>query len=147
MKNELMTALNVVAEKLKNSNFDECSLSLLVCRYRSELKILANIWKLSEEEVLILTAVIIRNTERIFEQCTFTNIAQELGITNLELIGNYHLLQNLEEGGFIRTETLQMDQLTVRPGVRLQAVQTAIPELGHRYLLGESVFVALLNKN
>lgn len=144
MKNELMTHLIKVAEKLNNTYSDECVLDEIVCRLSKELAVLTNLWKCTEPEAVLLAAIIIRNTDRIFEQCTFSDISRVLGINNLELIRNYHLLQNLEERGFIRTEELQMDKLTV---IKLQGISTAvkpeIAELGWHYQLSASTAAQL----
>lgn len=144
MKNELMTNLIKVAEKLKNNYSDVSRLDEILCRLSKELAVLANLWKCTKPEAVLLAAIIIRNTDRIFEQCAFSDISRVLGINNLELIRNYHLLQNLEERGFIRTEELQMDKLTV---IKLQGISTAvkpeIAELGWHYQLSASTAAQL----
>lgn len=144
MKNELMTNLIKVAEKLKNNYSDVSRLDEILCRLTKEIAVLANLWKCTEPEAVLLAAIIIRTTDRIFEQCTFSDISRVLGINNLELIRNYHLLQNLEERGFIKTEELQMDKLTV---IKLQGISTAvkpeIAELGWHYQLSASTAAQL----
>lgn len=146
MKNELMTHLIKVAEKLNNTYSDECILDEIVCRLSKELAVLANLWKCTEPEAVLLAAIILRNTDRIFEQCTFSDISRVLGINNLELIRHYHLLQNLEERRFIRTEELQIDQLTVKkPGGIRTAVKPEVRELGWQYLLSASTVSQLFS--
>ena len=95
MKNELMTALLSAAEKLKNTYSDESHLEEVMCRLNKELTVLANVWNCDAAEALLLAAIIIRTTDRIFEPCTFSHISKVLGISNLELIRHFHLLQNL----------------------------------------------------
>lgn len=146
MKNELMTNLIKVAEKLKNNYSDVSRLDEILCRLTKEIAVLANLWKCTEPEALLLAAIIIRTTDRIFEQCTFSDISRVLGINNLELIRNYNLLQNLEERGFIRTEELQMDKLTVtKPGGISTAVKPEVRELGWQYLLSASTAAQLFS--
>lgn len=144
MKNKLMTNLISVAEKLNSTYSDDCILDEVLCRLNKELAVLANLWKCDVAEALILTAIIIRTTDRIFEQCTFSDISKVLGISNLELIRHYHLMQNLVERGFISTEELQMDNLTVTKVRGLStAVKPHIPELSWHYQLSTATAAQL----
>ena len=144
MKNELMTSLISAAEKLKNTYSDESLLEEVMCRLNKELAVLANVWNCDAAEALLLAAIIIRTTDRIFEPCTFSHISKVLGISNLELIRHFHLLQNLIGRGFIRIEELQNDELSViKPGGIGTAVKPKIPELGSNYQLSEATAAQL----
>lgn len=146
MKNELMTNLIKVAEKLNNTYSDECVLDEIVCRLSKELAVLANLWNCDAAEALLLAAIIIRTTDRIFEQCTFSDISSVLGISNLELIRHYNLLQNLRERGFIRTEELQMDKLTVtKPRGISAAVKPENAQLCWHYQLSAATAAQLFS--
>ena len=146
MKNELMTSLISAAEKLKNTYSDESLLEEVMCRLNKELAVLANVWNCDAAEALLLAAIIIRTTDRIFEPCTFSHISKVLGISNLELIRHFHLLQNLIARGFIRTEELQNDELSViKPGGIGTAVKPKIPELGSNYQLSEATAAQLFS--
>lgn len=146
MKNELMTNLIKVAEKLNNSYSDECVLDEIVCRLNKELTVLANWWNCDAAEALLLAAIIIRTTDRIFEQCTFSDISSVLGISNLELIRHFNVLQNLRERGFIITEELQMDKLTVtKPRGISAAVKPEIAQLCWHYQLSAATAAQLFS--
>ena len=144
MKNELMANLIKVAEKLKNNYSDVSRLDEILCRLTKEITVLANLWKCTEPEAVLLAAIIIRTTDRIFMQCTFSDISKVLEISNIELIRHYHLLQNLRKRGNIRTEELQMDKLTVtKPRGISTAVKPEIAELGWHYQLSASTAAQL----
>ena len=97
---------------------------------------------------MLLAAIIIRTTDRIFMQCTFSDISKVLEISNLELIRHYHLLQNLRKRGNIRTEELQMDKLTVtKPRGISTAVEPEIAELRWHYKLSAATAAQLFSYN
>lgn len=143
MEHNLTATLIAVAAKLNNLP-DEGTLQRNLCILAPEIEQLAHLWHLSPEETLLLSAVIIQNTSRIFEQCTFTDLARACCVPPLELTAYYRVLENLVDKGFLIAADVQIDEgLSRRAGFQRLALRPDLPQLGYRYFMGEKVAAQL----
>ena len=148
MKNRLITVLSAISEKLKNNYADEGTLERTRCLLTPEINELAGIWDLAPEEALILSGIILWNTEHIFEQCTFQDIARTLGISILELTAHYPQLERLVAEDYITAEEVEIGDLPVpKSSFQRLAVKPGIRQFGFRYYITDRVVGQLFLKS
>ena len=67
--------------------------------YEKELSVIAQIFEINHLEAIVLTAIIINNTE--YKNCQLEDIANQLNISKFELLENLPSLFSLESRGLI----------------------------------------------